>query len=308
MPDVQLGNMGIGDSQTVSLNVQQSGILGYRTSCAKGGGKGMVVQLTVPQGGTSGGFGMGFDCTETGDQVLDLFAAGGPRDPCDANEFVCADPKTLPFGCGYEVPNLQPGTYNVIVEGFQAGSEGTVDLTLSIIDDRQLEICNNGIDDDGDGFIDCRDRKCITSQYCASAQCHPDATIDPIPLDGSTVTRLVVTDGAGAHADVPCATVNGGQTAIILATLTAAADLTVEWLQIGNHDIVVYTDDGTALPCDAGTLVSCTQGGGPNTSGMASFTNVPQGKYWIVIGADAPDTPTVKSSGSVSISVSGMPH
>ena len=32
--------------------------------------------------------------------VVDLFAAGGPRDACDVNELVCADPKTLPFGCG----------------------------------------------------------------------------------------------------------------------------------------------------------------------------------------------------------------
>ena len=46
----------------------------------------------------------------------------------------------IPFGCNYEVPNLQPGTYYVIVEAFQAGSEGVVNITLSSIQDRAFEI------------------------------------------------------------------------------------------------------------------------------------------------------------------------
>jgi len=41
------------------------------------------------------------------------------------------------------------------------------------------EICNNGIDDDADGMIDCFDNQCYTSPYCAlpSAQC--EITADP---------------------------------------------------------------------------------------------------------------------------------
>src|SRR5689334_9464593 len=30
----------------------------------------------------------------------------------------------------------------------------------------QTEICNNGIDDDGDGFIDCFDKKCAGNSAC----------------------------------------------------------------------------------------------------------------------------------------------
>ncbi|MGH8919334.1 MAG: hypothetical protein ACRD0H_13575, partial [Actinomycetes bacterium] len=134
MPDQQLGDLTVGEARTVTLDVAHNGVAGYQATCAQGGGKGMVVQLTVPKGGSNGGFGLGFDCKQTGDQVLDLFAAGGPRDACDVNQLTCADPKTLPFGCGYVVPNLQPGTYNVVAEGFQAGSEGSVNLTLSVQD------------------------------------------------------------------------------------------------------------------------------------------------------------------------------
>jgi hypothetical protein len=308
MPDKQLGQMSVGDQQSVMLNIAQDGHNGYNTSCAKGGGKGMVVQLTIPTAGGMGGVGIGFDCTQTGDHVLDLFAAGGPRDACDVNELVCADPKTLPFGCGYEVPNLQPGTYNVIVEAFTPGSEGTVNLTLSVVDDRQLEICNNGIDDDKDGFTDCADRKCATSPYCVKAQCRPDQTIDPLPLTGTNTFELVQTANNGVHGVAPCATKTGGQTAAIEIRLTAAADVTVNWQQIGDHVVAVYTDDGTILPCDAGTLLKCVSHVGMNMPGMATFTNVPAGRYYLLIAADQPDTSTTQYSGSVNVAISGKPH
>jgi len=305
MPDRQLGTMVVGESQTVNLNVQQNGVTGYKTSCAKGGAKGMVVQFTVAQQGSSGGIGIGFDCQQTGDHVLDLFAAGGPRDACDVTEMVCADPKTLPFGCGYEVPNLSAGTYNVIVEGFTPGSEGTMNLTLSVVDDRQLEICNNNIDDDHDGFIDCRDRKCATSQFCKASQCRPDATIDPVPLTGVNTFRLVQTAGNGVNAQLPCTTQMGGQTAVIEVTLTAKANLTLAWNQIGNHDFAIFTNEGAQLPCDTGTVLQCGKSNG-QASGMASFNNVPQGRYYIIVQGDAADG-TVQSSGSVNIALSGMP-
>ncbi len=307
MPDVQLGNMGVGDSQTVNLNVQMSGKAGYNTTCARGGGKAMVVQLSVPNGGTNGGIGLGFDCTETGDQVIDLFAAGGPRDACDLNELVCADPKTLPFGCGYEIPNLQPGTYNVIVEGFESGTEGIMQLTLSVLDDRQLEICNNGIDDDMNGLTDCNDPKCFTSQYCTKSQCRADKTINPMPLVGTQVFELLQTSGNGVHGGAGCATTAGGQSAVIGITLTAAADLTLQWQQIGNHDFALYTDEGQQAPCDAGTQLQCTKGGGANQSGNTMWTNVPAGTYWLVVAADAPDGATI-DSGSVDVALSGLPH
>ncbi|HXU68272.1 MAG TPA: hypothetical protein VN947_03035 [Polyangia bacterium] len=301
MPDVNLGNMSVGEGRTVNLQVSAMGKAGYHTSCAQGGGKGMVVQLSVPAGGTNGGFGLGVDCTQTGDQVLDLFAAGGPRDACDVNELVCADPNTLPFGCGYEIPNLQPGTYNVIAEAFSPSTAGTVNLTLSIIDDRQLEICNNGKDDDGNGLIDCADPKCVTSPFCMSAQCKPDAVIDPVPLDGSTVSKLVQTSGAATQAKPPCESTPGGPTAVIELRFTAKANVSLTWNQLGNHDFALYSETGSGLQCDAGMLVACNPSGNAAT-GTTTFANVPAGRYWLVVAADSP-----MSAGSVSVGLSGSP-
>lgn len=53
----------------------------------------------------------------------------------------------------------------------------TVVLGFSLIscssDDKKpkVEICNNGIDDDGDGFVDCEDFDCLGSIYCAVEIC-----------------------------------------------------------------------------------------------------------------------------------------
>ncbi len=292
-PDVQLGNMTVGEARTVDLNIAQNGIVGYTASCAKGGAKGMVVQLDITQGGALGGAGIGFDCTETGDHVIDLFAQTAPRDVCDKNELVCADPLSLPFGCGYEVPNLALGTYNVIVEGYQPGSEGTMHLTLSIVDDRQIVDCSQP------GA--CSNRQCYTSQYCTGSQCKPDKTIDPMPLDGSNVDEVVQTQGNPVSAKPSCESTPGGPTAVIALHLTTTADLTLAWNQFGNHDFALYTEAGVGLPCDAGTQLSCTPSGGA-ASGTTSFTKIPSGYYYLIVAAD---TPT--QAGSVALQLSGKP-
>jgi hypothetical protein len=299
-PDVNLGTMVVGESLATELDTR-SGSAGLSASCAQGGGKARVVQLSVPVGGSNGGFSLSFNCTQTGDHVLALYAAGGPRDACDVNERLCADPNTLPFGCGYVVPNLQPGTYNVVVEAFAPGDEGIVDLQLGVGDDRQLEICNNGIDDDGNGLVDCNDPKCATSPSCSNAQCKPDQTIDPVPLDGTVVAKLVQTAGAATQASPSCVATAGGGTSVIALRLTAKADLKVDWNQLGNHDFALYVENQPMLPCAAGGQAQCTGSTGTAT-GTLSWKGVSAGRYYLVIAAD---TPT--AAGSVALQLSGSP-
>ena len=169
-----------------------------------------------------------------------------------------------------------------------------------ITDDRQLEICANGIDDDGDGAIDCADRKCSTDLACRSSQCRSDAEISPMPLNGTTVTRLVQTQGNPDVADLAC-NVGGADTAVIAFDLTAKANLSVGFLQLGDHAVALYSNDGNVLPCDGGTALACIPPTGM-PSGSTTFTDVPQGKYYLLVQAK-----NAASAGSVSLSISGTP-
>jgi hypothetical protein len=295
MPDVNLGTLHLGQSASTMLDVTK-GIPNLKVSCAKGGAKSRVVEVTLAQNA-----GMGFECTMMGDHVLGLFAAAGFRDPCDKTELVCGDPKVIPFGCNYEIPNLQPGTYYVIVQGFQAGSEGRVNLTLSSIRDRALEICNNMKDDDGDGFTDCADRKCATSPYCVPKACKPDATIDPMPINGMAVFKLIQTAGQQVTAQPPCQDKPGGGNAVIGINLPAKANLRVDWAQIGNHVFAIYPNLGNGLVCEAGKVAGCVKSNNMG-NGFATFGNLAAGKYWFIVAAASPG-----QEGSASLKFTAMP-
>ena len=295
MPDVDLGDFQWGTVKSVDLDIRTGEPL-YTTLCAKGGGKQKVVRISIDQV-----MALGFDCTETGDQVLQLDAQEQPLDLCDADLLTCADPKILPFGCNFAMPNLQPGKYNVIVEGFQAGTEGTVNLTLFGIQEKVLEICNNGIDDDMDGFIDCADKKCVTSPDCTKFACRADQKLGILPLNGLPVSTVVQTSNASDNTPTPCASVPGGKDADIDFELPGTADVTIEWAQVGNHDFALYEDTSDLLACQANPLVQCTPSMNAAT-GTIPFKKLPKARYHLVVGADKPG-----SEGGVAIQISGQP-
>ena len=177
-----------------------------------------------------------------------------------------------------------------------------MDLQLSAIQDRALEICNNGIDDDKDGYTDCMDKKCGNSPYCVNKQCKAAASVDPMPLDGSAVFRLMQTAGTQVSAQPPCETKPGGGDAVILVNLPGQATINIGYAQIGQHVFALYPVLGTGLVCDAAKPFGCMASTGMNNSGTVTFPKVPAGKYYVVVAADQPG-----DEGSVSLKFTAMP-
>jgi hypothetical protein len=233
---------------------------------------------------------------------LQMSSQLSPLDLCDAHITTCADPTTLPSGCDFGLPNLQPGSYYILVQGFAAGSEGTVDLTLYGVAQRTLEICNNGIDDDGDGAIDCDDRKCATDVSCNSLRCRPDKQLGLLAIDGSTVSTTVQTSGAGDDQHKSsCVSGSGGADAVVSFTLPGKTDLTIAWAQVGKHALVLYQGDNAQVPCEANTLVDCKATAGA-TTGSYVLRGLGAGKYYLVLDADK-----AGSEGGVILQISGLP-
>jgi hypothetical protein len=282
MPDQDLGSFSWGTRRTVSVDTRSGGTL-YPTSCSRGTGKERVLRVNLTQP-----MSLSHDCTDTGSHVLALARQVQPLDACDETEIVCVDPSVLPFGCGYSVPELQPGPYNVIVQAFQAGSEGTVTLTLTGIQQTVREICDNGIDDDGDGAADCADRKCVTQASCAQFACRADQNAGLLPLDGTPLSVVVQTAmGMDDQQKTPCTSVPGGQDGVVDFQVPALADVTMEWAQVGNHDFALYDNKNRLLACDAGMQFACVKSNGTAT-GMQVFSKLQPGRYHLIVDADAP--------------------
>jgi hypothetical protein len=282
MPDQDLGDFSWGTRRSASIDTNDGGTF-YPTSCSQGTGKERVLRLNLLQP-----MSLAHDCTDTGSHVLALSRQVMPLDACDEHEIVCVDPAVLPFGCGYSLPELQPGAYNLIVQAFQAGSEGIVNLTLTGVQEAIREICGNGIDDDGDGAIDCMDRKCVTQATCTRFACRPEQNAGLMPLDGSPVSLVVQTAMSGDdQMTTSCTSAPGGQDGVVDFQIPALAEVTMQWAQVGDHDFALYDNENTRFACDAGRQRACVSSMGMAT-GTHLFSALPAGRYHLVVDADRP--------------------
>ena len=121
----------------------------------------------------------------------------------------------------------KPSQYDVIIADFQSGTEGTVAITFSGMQEIIREICDNGIEDDMDGFTDCADRKCVTSPLCEKFACHVDKDVGLLPLDGSVLSAVIQTASAGdKETHTSCVKARGGQDGDVDFQVPASADVT----------------------------------------------------------------------------------
>ncbi|MBN2575652.1 MAG: hypothetical protein JXP73_13890 [Deltaproteobacteria bacterium] len=278
MPDEDLGDIDVGTRVSVAVDLTTATKV-YRSECGKGDGRGRAYRVNLLAPMT-----LEFRCTQTGDHVIEISTQTGPLDACDAHITNCSDPINDPGGCNFGFPSLQPGVHYVLISAFASGDEGTMSLTLRGVAEDAPEICNNGIDDDQDGAIDCDDRKCTTDETCRSLRCRPDKNLGLLPLDGSSSAVAVQTSGAGDDQSKSCTSGMGGEDSVVSFELPGDTDLTIDWAQVGDHVFALYEADTVALPCEANIPVDCTATKG---TAMGSYRrSLPAGKYYLVVDAD----------------------
>ncbi|MEZ4408034.1 MAG: MopE-related protein [Polyangiales bacterium] len=92
------------------------------------------------------------------DTMLQVFRA----DCSPANAIACDDDGGTGTASRLVLRDLEPGTYFVVVDGW-GSSAGAFALTLSV---GATEVCDNRVDDDGDGLVDCSDPDCRAAPAC----------------------------------------------------------------------------------------------------------------------------------------------
>jgi hypothetical protein len=286
--DQNLGSISWGTTVTANVNTV-GGTTVYPTSCATGTGGERVLRFQVTQP-----MYLGLSCSpDPGMHVFQLAAEEQPLDPCNAHNINCFNPAIV-FGCGgVLLPNVQPGTYNMIVAAFQKGDEGPVTVNLTGVMSSTMQCTTQQ---------DCMSAVCATSPFCQQFACKPTVQLGIIPLDGSSSNAVVQTSmGATGANNMTCTAMPTGKYEDVDFQLPANANITISWAQVGNNDIALFTDPNDLLACDAGMQVNCTMSGGQAT-GSITLNNLAIGRYHIIVKADAPG-----GEGGVVLQIKGTP-
>lgn len=119
------------------------------------------------------------------------------RADCDAGPQVACNDDTMGLQSRVTFA-VTPGVYYVFLDGFGGSSMGNFVMTVS--ESSAVEVCDNRVDDDGDGLVDCADRDCASSIFCA---CTPAPERDNAACSDRRDNDC---DGQSDCADPDCAT------------------------------------------------------------------------------------------------------
>jgi len=222
---------------------------------------------------------------QIGDHQFGLYQDVGGA--CTALPIDCYDPGGNASGTQI-VPNLEEGTYFLVVEGRKDSVAGTAVVTLSQI----AEICGNKILDPGE--------ECDDGNILPGDGCNPICEIEPgecriddelgLLSPGEQVQRTLDIFGATDEWATECSP--AGRDVAIHFTTSRPGDLHLQYTQSGNHGIGLYRDANIEEYLCIAENGKCL-GGGPNEPGYVIFSNLEMGSYFIVaesVGFDAAGT------------------
>jgi Domain of unknown function (DUF4215) len=151
------------------------------------------------------------------------------------------------------------------------------------------EVCGNSVDDDLDGRKDCEDFDCIGDASCTGSSCIMNSYLGELTR-GSFVKTQFDTTLSINHFSLSCG--GNGPDYVIGFDLTSHSHLIIHGTQTGSHSFALATQGGENSICTDGELF-CKESQGIYLPFSAWFTDLPPGKYYLIM-----DAPTKDSSGS----------
>jgi hypothetical protein len=176
-PDTDFGTLAIHGARVTRAMDTTGAPKGYAT-CAPTGGRGRVGRFELD---ATADVRLDFSQVSGVAHVVELFRAGA-NETCDRNPLTCVMVRDDPTA-SQTFSALPPGIYWLIVESYP-GLQGATTVTLSTGVVTTPEICNNGIDDDGNGLTDCQDAACAQDPACVGHECVPDVKLGALVVNG----------------------------------------------------------------------------------------------------------------------------
>ncbi|HEY1585762.1 MAG TPA: hypothetical protein VGH63_08735, partial [Polyangia bacterium] len=190
-------------------------------TCAFPGGTARVGEFTV-DGSTDVRF--EFKQPAGSAHVISIERAGFGQ-ACDANLVTCM--KVGQASTFTQTLSALPaGTYYIIVQSYP-GTQGATTLRLST--GHGSEICDNGVDDDGNGLVDCADQACVNAPNCLDEECEPELNLGAIIVDAPAKTADFDTKTTSNRYHPTCAGSSTGNDYVVRFTLHETAGLLVQW-------------------------------------------------------------------------------
>ena len=128
-------------------------------------------------------------------------------------------------------------------------------MTVTLSTPTMKEICNNGVDDNGNGLIDCADADCVGDPNCINQECKPDFNVGALVVNGPAKSVSFDTSSADADNNLTCQGAPGGKDVVVRLTLGEPAGLLLRWDQTGDH-VVALDAHAAAGQCSATSIRS----------------------------------------------------
>jgi hypothetical protein len=245
VPDVDFGAINPHDS-SVTREMNTTSATRTFNTCAPPGGTARVGEFTLT--GTAD-VRLDFQQAAGGAHVVSLYRAGALQ-ACDQNLITCVNAGQSP-SVTHTFAALPAGTYRVIVQSYP-GTQGDTQVTLSTSPSTKTEICDNGVDDDGNGLVDCADLACAGSPICMNEECNPDFNLGTLVVGAPPKHATFDTHDYSNRYHPTCAGTSTGDDVAVRVTLaeTAGIDTWVQWSfryegAAGRHTAQVRATDGT---------------------------------------------------------------
>ena len=291
--DVNLGTLVVnGPGKTATVNTASASNT-YDLVCAAGGGGDRVIRFVMPSAAV-----VGVQVSQKGWHAFGMHRSMGPGTRCDASKAGCLQKKWP--GIIIDYGTKEKGVYYYIVDAMKAGQGGPVSVTFKAYKNRGPELCSNGVDDDGDGLIDCLDPDCTGVVGCPGPVCVPDKKTGPLAPGGKGVSISVNTKQANNDQTVSCA-LGGGKDVVIEVILTKVTALKVNCNQTGDHVIGLFAKGKPRDPCDKAKGGCADPKTGPIGCNFY-WGNMQPGTYYLVIEAFKPG-----SEGTFNINLQATP-
>src|SRR5665213_2371037 len=280
-PDTDFGTLAIHGANVTRMIDTVGAPSGYAT-CAPSGGLGRVGRFEID---ATTDVRLAFTQVTGTAHVVELFRAGA-NETCDRNPLTCvsagdAAMTTQTFSA------LPAGVYWLIVESYP-GLEGSTTVTLSTGSVTTPEICNNGIDDDGNGLIDCADSACFSSTFCVGYECVPDVNLGTLVV-GAAAKEVHTSLSAAPTTSVPRLT-SGTHSLPTQKGLEKQAESAQSMRPLPSSSMPLLQISGVVTePVESVTVVEPSSPGYDST--ISQYTPAGRAeKVWVVMAASPAET------------------